>query len=78
VTGEGLAQLAQELRGKPGIAMVAAFGTALHVSGSDAQALEQTVAAYRAQPGLAWRRSEPGLEDVFIRMMDQAPRQLES
>ena len=73
VTGEGLAQLAQELRGRPGVAMVAAFGTALHVSGTDAQALEQTVASYRARPELAWRQSEPGLEDVFIRMMDQAP-----
>jgi ABC-2 type transport system ATP-binding protein len=73
VTGEGLAQLAQDLRGKPGVAMVAAFGTALHVSGTDAHALEQTVASLRARPGLAWRRSEPGLEDVFIRMMDEAP-----
>jgi ABC-2 type transport system ATP-binding protein len=78
VTGEGLAQLAQDLRGKPGVAMVAAFGTALHVSGTDAHALEQTVASLRARPGLAWRRSEPGLEDVFIRMMDQAPGHRES
>jgi ABC-2 type transport system ATP-binding protein len=73
VTGEGLAQLAQELRGRPGVAMVAAFGTALHVSGTDTQALEQTVASFSARPGLAWHRAEPGLEDVFIRMMDEAP-----
>jgi len=78
VTGEGLAQLAQELRSKPGVAMVAAFGTALHVSGADAHALEQTVASFRARPGLAWRAAEPGLEDVFIRMMDQAPGNPES
>jgi ABC-2 type transport system ATP-binding protein len=78
VTGEGLTQLVQELRGKPGVAMVAPFGTALHVSGTDAHALEQTVASFRARPGLAWRPAEPGLEDVFIRMMDQAPGNPES
>jgi ABC-2 type transport system ATP-binding protein len=72
VTGAGLAQLALELRGQPGVAMVAAFGAALHVSGTDAQSLGQTVARFSARPGLAWHRAEPGLEDVFIRMMDEA------
>ncbi len=78
VTGEGLAQLAQELRDAPGVAMVAAFGAALHVSGTDLRALEETVAAFSKRPGIAWRRAEPGLEDVFIRMMDEAPRNFES
>jgi ABC-2 type transport system ATP-binding protein len=73
VTGAGLAQLAQELRAQPGVAMVAAFGNALHVSGTDAAALEKTVAVFSARPGLTWQRAEPGLEDVFIRMMDEAP-----
>ncbi len=73
VTGEGLAQLAQELRAQPGVAMVAAFGNALHVSGTDARALEKTVAVFSERPGLTWQRAEPGLEDVFIRMMDEAP-----
>ena len=78
VTGEGLAQLAQELRAQPGVTMVAAFGNALHVSGTDASALEQTVAAFSARPGLAWHRAAPGLEDVFIRMMDEAPNNYSS
>jgi ABC-2 type transport system ATP-binding protein len=73
VTGEGLAQLAAELRAQPGVAMVAPFGSALHVSGTDAHALERTVATFGTRPGFTWRRAEPGLEDVFIRMMDQAP-----
>ena len=72
VTGDGLAQLALELRGQPGVAMVAAFGSALHVSGTDAQSLERTVARFSARTGLGWQRAEPGLEDVFIRMMDEA------
>jgi ABC-2 type transport system ATP-binding protein len=72
VTGPELFALALELRSQPGITMVVPFGSTLHVSGTDAAALEQTVAAYRARPGIEWRRTEPGLEDVFIKLMDSA------
>jgi ABC-2 type transport system ATP-binding protein len=34
---------------------------------------EKTVAVFSERPGLTWQRAEPGLEDVFIRMMDEAP-----
>jgi ABC-2 type transport system ATP-binding protein len=73
VSGEGLFQLAAELKALPGVAMVVPFGNSLHVSGTDEQALEQSLAPYRQREGLEWRRAEPGLEDVFIRMMDYAP-----
>ncbi|HXF67917.1 MAG TPA: AAA family ATPase, partial [Burkholderiales bacterium] len=69
VSGEGLFELARELRTRPGVAMVVPFGATLHVSGTDAAALERTVAAYRGRPGLEWRRIEPGLEDAFIHYM---------
>ncbi len=69
VSGDGLFDLAQELRKQAGVAMVVPFGNVLHVSGVDAQALERTIAAYRGRPGLEWRRSEPGLEDAFIHFM---------
>jgi ABC-2 type transport system ATP-binding protein len=72
VTGPELFALALELKSQPGITMVVPFGSTLHVSGTDAATLEQTVAAYRARPGIEWRRTEPGLEDVFIKMMDSA------
>ncbi|HEY0300813.1 MAG TPA: ABC transporter ATP-binding protein [Rhizomicrobium sp.] len=64
--------LSQELTGKPGVDMVAPFGTSLHVSGRDAAALEAAVALYRGRPGLDWKKSEPSLEDVFIDLMGQA------
>ena len=54
---------------KPGIDMVAPFGTSLHVSGRDAGALDKAIALYRKRKGLDWKRSEPSLEDVFIDLM---------
>jgi len=70
--GGSLAQLAEELAGLSGVDMVAPFGTSLHVSGRDEAALEAAIAPYRERPGLAWARSEPSLEDVFIDLMGRA------
>ena len=70
--GEGLSALADELASKPGIDMVAPFGTSLHVSGRDAAALEAAIAPYRKRKNLDWKRSEPSLEDVFIDLMSKA------
>ena len=42
-----------ELTGKPGVDMVAPFGTSLHVSGRDKAALEATIAPYRDNHGIA-------------------------
>ena len=72
VSGGELNGLQTELTGKPGIDMVAPFGNSLHVSGRDGQALEATIAPYRARGDLGWQRSEPSLEDVFIELMNRA------
>ena len=61
--------LSEQLTGKPGIDMVAPFGTSLHVSGRDAAKLEAAIAPYRKRKSLDWQRAEPSLEDVFIDLM---------
>ncbi len=73
VSGPDLFGLAAQLRDVPAIKMVVPFGSTLHVSGTDAQALDEALAAFRARAGTAWTPAQPGLEDVFIRMMDEAP-----
>jgi len=72
VSGDDLNGLAAELTGKPGIDMVAPFGTSLHVSGRDKAALEATIAPYRNTSGRHWQDSEPSLEDVFIDLMTRS------
>jgi ABC-2 type transport system ATP-binding protein len=69
VTGADLNALSSELIGKPGVDMVAPFGTSLHVSGRDHAALEATIAPYKTHSGLTWQKSDPSLEDVFIELM---------
>ena len=53
--------------------MVAPFGTELHVSGRDESALDAAIADAKRHDGAHhWMRGEPGLEDVFILLMDSA------
>ncbi|HEY6280690.1 MAG TPA: ABC transporter ATP-binding protein [Burkholderiales bacterium] len=72
VEGEDLTALASELKNRPGVDMVVAFGITLHVSGDNAQTLQQAIAPYREDARWRWSPAEPGLEDVFIKMMDRA------
>jgi len=69
VTGPDLVHLADELRRRDGIDMVAPFGDSLHVSGRDAEKLKAAIASYRDRPSLNWQDAAPSLEDVFIEMM---------
>jgi len=72
VTGDDLNGLSTELAGKPGVDMVAPFGTSLHVSGRDKAALEASVAPYRDGRGWHWQHGDPSLEDVFIDLMSRS------
>ena len=69
VTGNDLHKLSDRLVGKPGVDMVAPFGTSLHVSGRDKSALETTIAPYRDDTRWHWQHGAPSLEDVFIELM---------
>jgi ABC-2 type transport system ATP-binding protein len=50
---------------------VAFFGTALHVSGKNHKALEQTMAQIQGRAGLAIHEAPASLEDVFIQLQDK-------
>ena len=71
ISGENLAVLAEKIRGLPGVEQVVAFGTALHVSGRDAEKLHASVAPFKSG-AQRWEKIESGLEDVFISLMETA------
>ena len=71
VTGPDLRALADNLRARPGVEQVVAFGTTLHISGRDAAQLAAAIATVQdAQHD--WKKIRSGLEDVFISLMDDA------
>jgi ABC-2 type transport system ATP-binding protein len=71
VEGPDLAQLANRLRGNPGVEQIAPFGTVLHVSGPDADLLEKSIQPYRTAD-YTWQRIDSQLEDVFIHLMGRS------
>jgi ABC-2 type transport system ATP-binding protein len=72
VSGGDLSAVSGKLQHEPGVEQIAAFGSALHVTGRDGTRLE--TALRRATAGTACRiePAETGLEDVFIHLMSQA------
>jgi ABC-2 type transport system ATP-binding protein len=71
VSGPNLLDLAEQLRGRPGVQQAVAFGSTLHVSGDDSAALEAAIAPFRSGQ-YEWRRIESGLEDIFIHLMERS------
>jgi len=68
VSGRRMHELAEELRGLPGVEQVVPFGNTLHVSGRDASRLEASLRPYLDGPW-RWERIATGLEEVFIHLM---------
>jgi ABC-2 type transport system ATP-binding protein len=71
VHGADLAHLADELRKIPDVAQAVAFGNSLHVSSTDAAALERAIAPFRREP-YEWHQIPSGLEDAFIGLMESS------
>lgn len=67
--GPELVALEDQLKGQPGVDQVARFGSALHVSGTDATALSATVAKFQENKRQRWSEVPAGLEEAFIYLM---------
>ena len=68
VAGPDLHGIARQLRAAPGVEQAVAFGTRLHVSGTDAEKLSHAIDPFRTESHL-WQQINPGLEEVFIHLM---------
>ncbi|HTM78724.1 MAG TPA: ABC transporter ATP-binding protein [Devosia sp.] len=72
VSSPNLSGLEERLKGMPGVLQVARFGAVLHVSGTDAVALEASVKQLEAEGGQRWSLQPAGLEEAFIYLMTGA------
>lgn len=72
IHGAGLMELQGELRNQPGVDQTVIFGDSLHVSGTDAAALERSVQSAAAKRGCSAEKIDTSLEDVFIYMMGRS------
>jgi len=72
IHGGGLIELQEPLRSQPGVDQTVIFGDGLHVSGTDASALEESVRRIAAEKSLRAEKIDTGLEDVFIYMMSKS------
>jgi len=71
VEGDDLAELSEQLKGAPGVDQTVVFGSALHVTGRDANQLAETLRRL-AGPDRRVEPTQTSLEDVFIHMMSSA------
>lgn len=69
VDGGDISALEAELRKTDGVGQVARFGSVLHVSGTDADALNRVADAQKARKTHRWQQKEAGLEEAFIYLM---------
>jgi ABC-2 type transport system ATP-binding protein len=67
-TGPDIHGASHRLAEAPGVIGATAFGSSIHVSGTDRAALEQAIAPLRGE-GYRWEEVEPTLEDVFIQLV---------
>lgn len=72
IYGDNLGGLSEKLQKQPGVGQTVLFGTLLHVSGKNAEILEHTLRAATADTAFHIKKTETGLEDVFIYMMKQS------
>ncbi|WP_097458874.1 ABC transporter ATP-binding protein [Mangrovitalea sediminis] len=70
VDGPDIHRVADELRQFPAAEQVVPFGNRLYVSGTDEKALGQALRPLMQQAAFHVERTEPRLEDVFIRLMN--------
>lgn len=71
--GQDPVALADRLRHRPGVEQTVAFGSALHVSGTNAGALRATLEALAQEERLRVEPIQTSLEDAFIFLMKNAP-----
>ncbi len=70
-TRENARDMMSQIQNEPGVDHAAYFGAALHISGTDRDALSRAIKKHADRLD-GWEEVQPALEDVFIKMMARA------
>ncbi len=72
VQGANLPLLTKQLEVMPGVGLVTTFFDTIHVSGQDKDALDASIAPFKANPNYRWELTQSSLEEVFIWLTREA------
>jgi ABC-2 type transport system ATP-binding protein len=72
IAADDLDAATRDLRGRPGVALVARFGAEIHVCGEDEALLARAVAPLKERAGVRAEPATAGLEEIFIHLMAQS------
>ncbi|MEY3220916.1 MAG: hypothetical protein RIT27_2273 [Pseudomonadota bacterium] len=72
VSGNDLWTLQTTLKKLPAVEQAVAFGTQLHISGTNEAILFEEIKPFMDSKSHFWQRVSPSLEDVFISLMQQS------
>jgi ABC-2 type transport system ATP-binding protein len=70
-TGSNIIDLAEAIKKYPGVEQIAIFGNSLHVTGSNQELLQQSIAQFPNSCNYNWRLIDTTLEDLFINLLPQ-------
>lgn len=73
IEADDLDAISEQLRGAPGVELVARFGAEAHAAGMNAALLDASVQRIAQRASARAERIEAGLEEIFIHLMNAAP-----
>lgn len=74
ISPSALTRMAKRIKAQRHVEVVIPFGNDLHVGGADGMLLDEAILPWRHDPALIWSETHATLEDLFILLLNQTPK----